>query len=42
MDLSAADTPSGGGSRKNSVTCAATRRRVNSRAGLKIGAFECV
>ena len=40
MGLSAADAPAGGGTCKNSVTHDATHRRLNSRAGSEIGAFE--
>ena len=42
MGLLAVDAPAGGGACKNGVTRAATRRRMNSRAGLEIGAFERV
>ena len=42
MGLSAADALAGGGVCKNSVTCAATRRRVNSCAGPEIDECECM
>ena len=42
MGLSTADAPAGGGVCKNSVTRAATCRRVNSRTRPEIGAFERV
>ena len=42
MGLSATDIPAGGGTCKNNVTHAATRRHVNSHAEPEIGAFESV
>ena len=42
MGLSTADAPAGGGACKNSVTRAALPRRVNLRAGPKIGACEVI
>ena len=42
MGLSAADALAGGGACKNSVTRAATRWRVNSRAGPEISACDAI
>ena len=42
MGLSEVDTPAGGGACKNSVTCAATRKSVNSLAGPEIGACDVI
>ena len=42
MGLSKADTPSGGGACPNSVSRAATRRRVNFSVGLDIKVCGCV
>ena len=42
MGLLAVDASAGGGAFKNSVTRAATRRRVNSRYGLEIGACDVI
>ena len=42
MGLSAVEAPTGGGACKNSVTCAATRQRVDFSVGPEIGACECV